>query len=103
MEITAQLDEETLRKLQQIQQQTNQDQAEILKDAITTYYNRLHDEQSIVEQPQSSQILKKAPFEGFQEIGLVGCIGSKPFRTRANSDRRSTRLQHLSLQHHPTL
>ncbi|BAU13037.1 hypothetical protein LEP3755_35730 [Leptolyngbya sp. NIES-3755] len=78
MEITAQLDEETIHQLQQIQQQTNQNQAEILKAAIAAYYDQVQDNQSIVEQPQSSQTQKKTPFEAFQELGLVGCIDGEP-------------------------
>lgn len=65
MEITIQLTDDQARKLTYIQQQTNQDVADLVSQAIEQHY----------EQLQGSQ---KTPLDIFEELGLVGCIDGDP-------------------------
>jgi predicted metal-dependent hydrolase len=60
-QITTQIDPETTDKLTYIQQQTNQTLADILRDAIDSYYQKLKHQQ------------KKTPFEILEESGFIGC------------------------------
>jgi len=70
MQIEIQLDEERARKLAYIQQQTQQNAAEMLRQAIDQSYERLV--------PQSPQSAHKTPLEIFQESGLIGSIEADP-------------------------
>ena len=65
MQIEIQLDEEQARKLAYIQQQTQQNVAEVLKWVVEQSYERL------TQQPESPQ---KAALEIFQQSGFIGCI-----------------------------
>lgn len=65
MHIATQFDDEHAEKLAFIQQQTQQEIAEILNRAIDLYYQQL-------------QVPEKSPLEIFEEVGLVGCIDAEP-------------------------
>ena len=60
-QINTQIDPETTDKLTYIQQQTNQTLADVLRDAIDSYYQKLKQEQ------------KKTPFKILEESGFIGC------------------------------
>jgi hypothetical protein len=65
MQITAQLDDDAVKKLNYIQQQTGQDVEAILKAGIDWSYQQL----------QSPQ---KTALDIFQDLGLVGCMEAEP-------------------------
>ena len=60
-QINTQIDPATTDKLTYIQQQTNQTLADVLRDAIDSYYQKLKQEH------------KKTPFEILEESGFIGC------------------------------
>ena len=60
-QINTQIDPATTDKLTYIQQQTNQTLADVLRDAIDSYYQKL------------KQQHKKTPFEILEESGFIGC------------------------------
>ena len=61
MQLEIQLDDDCVEKLAYIQQQTNQDFSEAIKQAIEKYYNQV-------------QTNNKPPLAIFKELGLVGCF-----------------------------
>jgi len=65
--ITLDLEDEQIRKLQYIQEQTNLDLSELVSRNISA----LIDEHYQQLQPQS-------PLQIFEELGLVGCINEEP-------------------------
>jgi len=68
MHAATDFDDEQARKLTYIQQQTNQDIAEILSAAVDWYYQKLQPAQ------QRSPTAQASPLDIFQALGLVGCI-----------------------------
>ncbi|KPQ33300.1 MAG: hypothetical protein HLUCCA11_18885 [Phormidesmis priestleyi Ana] len=72
MYIETELDSDSTEKLKRIQQQTNQDVAQIIGHALTLYDQQLqpssHSEETETQSP------KKSPLEILQEAGLVGYI-----------------------------
>jgi len=92
MRIEIQLDEEQAEKLAQLQQQTQQNQEVVIKQAIDAYHQQLQypskNAIDLFEQvgfigcdnadPQQLDERKKTPFEAFQEAGLIGCINAEP-------------------------
>lgn len=68
MHIATDFDEEQAEKLNYIQQQTNQEIAEILSAAVDLYYQKLQPSE------QSNSTVQRSPLDIFQELGLVGCI-----------------------------
>jgi len=60
-QINTQIDPATTDKLTYIQQQTNQNLSDILRDAIDSYYQKLKHQ------------YKKTSFEILEESGFIGC------------------------------
>jgi len=65
MDIPQTFDDDQTEKIIYIQQQTNQEIAEILKEAIILYYQKLNP-------------ARKTALELFKESGLVGCMDADP-------------------------
>ena len=80
MHVATNLNDEQATKLTYIQQQTNQDVAEIVSQAIELYYEKIKPDENpnsdkepaSEDQEQSSS--GKNLLEAFQELGLVGYI-----------------------------
>lgn len=68
MYINTNLDNDRAEKLTRIQQQTNEDIAQIIGHALDLYYQQLR------TQVKNHQPHEKTPLEMFEELGLVGCI-----------------------------
>lgn len=69
MDITIHLEDEQIRKLEYIQQQTNQDAATILNHTLAA---------AIDQQYVQLQQHQETPSEIFQELGLIGCFEGDP-------------------------
>lgn len=71
MEIQIQLDDDRARKLAHIQEQTQQDLADLVGEVIDRQYARL-------------QAPRKSAFEIFRESGFIGCIKDAPPNLSSN-------------------
>lgn len=71
MKVEIQLDGDRARKLAYIQEQTQQDLAELVGEAIDRQYEQL-------------QAPKKSTFEIFRESGFIGCIKDAPPNLSSN-------------------
>jgi hypothetical protein len=69
MDITIHLEDEQIRKLEYIQQQTNQDAATILNRTLVA---------ALDQQYAQLQHHRETPSEIFQELGLIGCFTGDP-------------------------
>ncbi|MEL6352958.1 MAG: hypothetical protein AAFR58_14465 [Cyanobacteria bacterium J06627_28] len=72
MYIKTELDNDSAEKLARIQQQTNQDVAQIIGHALTLYDQQLQPSNQLED--TEAQPSKKSPLEIFQEMGLVGYL-----------------------------
>jgi hypothetical protein len=72
MEIIAQINEDQAKKINFIQEKTQQNLDEILKNALESYYEK------IVNTPKNN-------LEKFREIGFIGCIEAEE-NLAANSE-----------------
>lgn len=91
MHVATDFDDEQAGKLTYIQQQTNQEIAEILSAAVDLYYQKLHSSE------QASSTAQQSPLDIFQELGLVGCI--KDADANLSSDYKTLIHQEIEEKH----
>jgi len=72
MRIEIQLDEEQAEKLAQLQQQTQQNQDVVIKQAIETYYQQLQPVKEALQAPEDDRLAK------FKHSKFIGSFSGSP-------------------------